>query len=612
MKGRLCALAALLAAIISVSGCGSGDSASPVSAADQYQQKVYVIGEIKPPETSATTQISEVKGVTDETKQVFVNRVAYDGTATDAPIFIAADSIATLSDTMKRGLLNTYLNKYPIILISGKEADINALLGAVGLPQNYRLPKGMEYVEIFAIDQEPGHTFFWEMYPPDLRPVQFSGGGEVYLMPTFSDSQEARQQRLGMLRNWMLQDGSRVTSATLASKTAAVNALSNVLKQSDTAGAQLSDIHGYHKDMILFSSTWDDPASPYTYGNNYTFNYSMYSVHTFDSTDGKEYDWFYVSQAGTFNPVGTYTGIKPVSGGFGSGTFFNPNYDRVQGYASYYDFNYYMTGSSAADSGVTLIQSSPENKNNVTKVKSEINFTLNLKVGFEGTKPALNLAPSLSITDSKEFEVQDVEVMNKSGTGGHNASWRYQFKKPDESIQAFSWYCRLSEPPNLSRNAFTPVNKWIWKFDSTLRANNRDSFHAYFTPSLGDSLSGKADIISSACHGRADGESGESNWYEFDMPLFYPPLLVVTQNVDFSSAGQYKAFDIGVSRDWTATSSAPSWCRVDPASGTGKNPHVTVTVDQNTTKSGRTATITFTTKDGKGKDTMTVYQSQYQ
>lgn len=608
---RLLMAALLFTQAVVISGCSSSDSGSSISTGEQYQQKVYIVGEIKPPATSATSQISEVKGVADETTQVFVNRVSYNGTAADAPIFIAAGSVATLSATMKQGILNTYRNYYPIILISGKEAEINALLGVVGLTQNYKMPKDLEYVEIFAIDQEQGHTFFWEMYPPDLRPVQFTGGGAVSFLPVFSDSQTARRQRIGMLRDWVLQDGSRVTNGTMASKEDAVKALSGVLKQNDVAGAQLSDIHGYHKDVILSSSIWGDPANPYTYGNSYIFNYSMYSVHTFDSTDGKEYDWFYVSQGGTFNPARTYTGIQPVAGGFGSGTFFNPNYDRVQGYASYYDFNYYMTGLSAADSGVTLIQSSPENKSNATKVKSEINFSLNLKVGFEGTKPALNLAPSLSITDSKEFEIQDVEVLNKSGTDGNNARWRYQFKKPDESIQAFSWYCRLSEPPNLSRNAFTPVNKWIWKFDSALRENNRDSFHVYFTPSLGDTSGGKANIISSACNGRSDGDSGENNWYEFDVPLFYPPLLVVTQNVDFSSAGQYQAFDIGVSRDWTATSSDPSWCTVDPTGGTGKMPHVVVTVQPNTTKAGRTATITFTTKDGKGKDTMTVRQSEF-
>jgi hypothetical protein len=38
---------------------------------------------------------------------------------------------------------------------------------------------------------------------------------------------------------------------------------------------------------------------------------------------------------------------------------------------------------------------------------------------------------------------------------------------------------------------------------------------------------------------------------------------------------------------------------------------VNITVDANATGASRTATVTFKTADGKGSDTMTVFQAQY-
>ena len=150
----MAAMALIMACMLS--GCGSS---STVSSADQYQQKVYVIGEIKDPSTSATGEISEVRGPADAVKHVFVNRVAYDGVSADAPIFIAADQVLSLSDTMRKGLLDTYRNSYPIVVVHGGEAEINALLGILGLEQNYKLPENFPYAELFAVDRDAGGNF---------------------------------------------------------------------------------------------------------------------------------------------------------------------------------------------------------------------------------------------------------------------------------------------------------------------------------------------------------------------------------------------------------------------------------------------------------------------
>jgi len=91
-----CVSTLLLISLIAVSGCGSGN---PVNPADQYQQKVYIIGEIKDPGTDATEDIFTVRGPVDAVKCIFVRRVDYNGTSADAPIFLAADQALSLSST---------------------------------------------------------------------------------------------------------------------------------------------------------------------------------------------------------------------------------------------------------------------------------------------------------------------------------------------------------------------------------------------------------------------------------------------------------------------------------------------------------------------------------
>ena len=76
--------------------------------------------------------------------------------------------------------------------------------------------------------------------------------------------------------------------------------------------------------------------------------------------------------------------------------------------------------------------------------------------------------------------------------------------------------------------------------------------------------------------------------------------------MEFTRAGQSRA----VSRSWTATSNQ-TWCRTEQTSGDEHNPHINITVDPNDTNASRTASISFVTADGKGSDTMRVFQSQY-
>ena len=201
MKGRLKGMIPAIL-LVAVTGCGSGDSGNPVSVSDQYQQKVSMIGEIKDPEASATDDIAAARGPAAAVNNVFVNRVPYDGVSTDAPIFIAADQILSLGDATKQGILGTYRNGYPVILVRGNENQINALLEIVGLGTGYTLPENFSYAELFAVDADAGAKFTWSMFPP--------GASRADSVPDpFADNAIAQLDRARLFGDWVKQNGSR-------------------------------------------------------------------------------------------------------------------------------------------------------------------------------------------------------------------------------------------------------------------------------------------------------------------------------------------------------------------------------------------------------------------
>jgi hypothetical protein len=90
----------------SLGACGSsGSGGSSV----QHSEKIYVIGEI-----SGT--------LANEIGKIFVRTVDYDGVAADAPIFLAADRVESLDDTMRIGIIHAYRNGYPVVVIHGGAA----------------------------------------------------------------------------------------------------------------------------------------------------------------------------------------------------------------------------------------------------------------------------------------------------------------------------------------------------------------------------------------------------------------------------------------------------------------------------------------------------------
>lgn len=226
-------------------------------------------------------------------------------------------------------------------------------------------------------------------------------------------------------------------------------------------------------------------------------------------------------------------------------------------------------------------------------------------MGFEGTKPTGNVGLKLNLHNKSEVTLQDCQAFNESLDNGSNAKWRYQFREVSPIIYfAFVDFTRASE---LQHGMFQPINQWLWRFSGDVREGYdakwfRSKFAVDHVCSQGKDIA--AYWLSKFEHIHMC--AGET----FFVSLPYPPLLMVDKNMSLDKAGQSKAVDIGVGRDWSVFPGQP-WCRIEPASGTADNTRVNITADENTTGASRNAIITFKTRDIKGSATTDLFQSHY-
>lgn len=569
--------------VLTLSGCGSGDSGSSSAGPDNiFTEKVSYIG------VSNGT-------LADKIEATFVNSAPYDGSSTDAPIFIAESYVESLSPTQQEGVRGTYNNSNPVVLIHGDADQINALLGILELEQNYTLPEGLpenkNYAELFAVDCEAdGSVFIWSMYPPGdgvMQPRVATPPAESPTEPlpdpiTDSDSEQFR--RTEMLCNWLDNNGKRLTSKIEAYTQEANRAFAGAVAAANTTG-ELTQI----APAFVYENNYSNG------GNNYALYYYIYACHSFNEADAKDYDWFYVRQEGMFNASGAYNGPQKNK----KTTWTD---QEVHYYVGEYAMDNWMEGLDYHGSGVSLMTAQPENANNEETVTSGVNWNIGGSVGFFGPSATGTVDAGVSITNSSTFSVNDCTLTNSSADNINNARWSYEFKKTKHTVSVGK--TEIDSPTLLSRSNFQPVNQWIWKFSPDIRKKKVSSFVSTFKVDLLQSVSGHLIlpwVALDAQHYIFDGGS-----WTFNVPLPFPPLLVAPHNLDFSAEGQYKTLNIAVARDWTA-SSDQDWCRVEP----GRDSLVYITVEPNTTGKSREAIITYATADGNGSDSTNVKQSEF-
>lgn len=555
-------------------GCPPCPPTPPSPTIETHTEKVYFIG--------------DVAGVlAEEMPQVFVNLVSYDGVSADAPIFIAAEAVETLSEVEQQGLRNTFNSYYPIVVVNGSPTIINALLRRLDLDPNCSLPAGEDHAELFAVDrEEEGYIFTWFTYPPE-QGASPSNDANPTPLPPYTDNPSDQLHRVAIFHAWLDEDGCRATQEVKAYEAAGSEALTDEIK-------------GDGADLIELALKYVTSMNISPWNNHYQLSYFIASCHSFKSpVDGNnDCDWFYVRQVGALDASGEYKGIRSLG-----------DRDICEYYVDNYRMNNWMDPSITPVSDVILIDFDPQTLNGTTQITSGVDWNLGGSVGFQGQEPTGSVSGGVAFHYSTQFNISDCAVTCSCADADNNAKWRYNFAKcgPVSNFSTFA-YSALSEPPLLSRSTFKPTNQWIWKFAPTVRDNN---------PSFLSQLD--VDLVTSAggqpygfwISGPPMHTTITDVWAKvLPVPLPYPPVLVVPHNLDFGQAGSYQAIDIGVARPWTASSNQ-DWCQVEPLSGAGVDTHIRITVDPNTTGANRTATITFVTTDGHGRDIMNVGQNRY-
>lgn len=369
--------------------------------------------------------IGEITGVLADDFADAITFDTYDPTQSNAPIFIGADTVDSLTDDQLQGIVATFNAGHPIVLIHATADQIMQLYQVLAQTDlTFTMPDGFTTVEIYALDKEPeGDIVQWVQYPPTD--------------PDDPDSAADQRTRVGNFVDWLKNNGERMLSAEVqASK---VNALAS--------GNDLTQLAAAFVDQSNF--TW--------WGNNYQIVHYIYGCHSIDTNN----DWFYVQQQCVFNGGGAYTGKKTW--------YMGAACDVEYYYMDTIELDSYMKGYDNNPAAVGMQQSSPQTANNTETVTSGVSFDIGGKVSIGSSGPSAEISGGVSISNSRTVTIKDCNAINKSNDRENNAHWLYQFKRCDTI--AYFLYAGLTDPPSLAVNTFQPLNQWIWRMSPELRQN---------------------------------------------------------------------------------------------------------------------------------------------
>ncbi len=419
----------------------NGVSVDPNTSSSDVRTLVYKMGEFK--------------GVLADELHDYLNLPAYDPNKPMAPIAIAGDAVAGLTAEEIAGVRNTYQSHHPIILVYPTLAEIldfqHRVLGNADF--QYELPDGEDHLEIYAVDKEPdGSDWQAGWIPPADEATRHTQtltlnreDGTTTTTTTdpvdvnYPEDEDACQNsRAAMLLEWLEDDATRMeTSIGAASK----QKLSSQMATVSESGQSLTDLAKAFVDQAFWQQK----------GNNYTVSTFVYSCHSTNN----DLDWLYVQQYAVLNGSGAYTTNESMKKGY---------------FISVFETSSSLAGFADNSAAVGLIQSSPQTANNTTTVESEVGFNIGGQVSF-GKDSGAGLSAGMTIANHTTVTIQDCKVLNKSMDRVNNAHWRYEMKMPQVGAitDCFFQNC-ITNPPDLSITTFQPMNQWIWKCTSDVRA----------------------------------------------------------------------------------------------------------------------------------------------
>jgi hypothetical protein len=347
--------------------------------------------------------------------------VQHTGLEGHAPILIAADALQNLGDEQRAAILSAYEANYPILLVQADAAAVNDLHVLLGdSTYDFSLPEDMEYVEVHAVDRESdGSMWVWTSYPPATEVEETTldtqyelddegfiiEGSAVESAPVtttsfLADEDPAQDLRADGLVEWLDADGQR--SEALPSVTAKERATLQA------GGNELTNLaHAYNS------------SHRYQVGKTTVLvQYYVYSCHSKET----EEDWFLIIQKLKCNSTNDYIYDTDLHRGLFVDSVTADTW--LEGYDD--------------DPAVELMDSSPENANNVTDVTSSVS----VNVGGTITMNGPSISGGVTVSNSETVHVKDCEVINNS-------------------ISRLAR--RLGGVPSLAKHFFAPVNQWIWK-----------------------------------------------------------------------------------------------------------------------------------------------------
>jgi len=439
------------------------DEANAVTA-QTYTGKVYLVGELT---GDLADELAAQMTLTD-----------YDGTSSDAPIVIAADALADLTNGEKASIVEAYQARHPILLAGPTRDQVLAMFEMLGIDRDFVLPENVETAEVLAVDlEEDGDVFQWAQYAPSID----EDAGET-------DPAAEQVSRMNLLVQWMKDNEERMQQSDAA-------------KAREHARTAVLDTH----DLTQLAAAFVDQSNFSQYGNNYQITHYIWGCHSYDTNN----DWFYVQQQGVMYGGGAYKGrFDWYQGNFGDMAYWYMDSIEMDSSMNGYDWN---------TSSVGMMQSTPETVNGVTTVTSGISWNIGGTVGVSKDGPSAEITGGVTIENSKSISVADCQVLNKSNDRGNNAHWLYQFNRC--SSVAYFLYAGVTDPPNLSITTFQPLNQWVWRVGSGLRTA-KTRMHVKLTVGL-VATGGVVDFYWAA-HPSHQAISGGS--WEYDVSMPYPKL----------------------------------------------------------------------------------------
>lgn len=482
----------------------------------------------------------------------------------DAPIIIMCNGVNVQDETILTDIEKTYFSNNHVILYKPTNNEINSV---------YERLEGREYFK--ADNKVTGYSLFG---------LKMAKNGVRYILEDHEKQPNAISKNMADF----LEDKQELNTQTLQLlNDRAIDALDS--EPSDINLYKMAKQHVITKNFQL-------------QGKPCSLSYFMVSCHKYDAinADGGE-DWFFIQQYGILNGApgydkhwaGTRVNVNNESWYVGQG-------EVCLNYVDFYKMrNYIPLPDGSAEISADLVYADPQAINSMTTYTVTEDVEVGGTIGFEAgkskegaeVKGSGSFSAGANFSSSYSFDVQDCSCKGTSlSKNNTSAEWEYRFKRASQNRSAGKWQY-LHDPAALSCSVFSPLNSWVWKFDT----DKRDDYKGFVSEMEIGIMNTISRYSGSQSPKNISGKCGnnEQSSISFNITFNMPPLLGVdAKSLIFDKDSATKQLNIAVQGTWNMKiKGTPSWIRADQYKGTGELTEVFISVDENADKKERQAIL---------------------